>query len=320
MEPQYIRAYSERTDDSRPGDAIRFVASTSDVARDGMIVEAEGWQLDNFKRNPVFLWAHEYSSPPLGKVANVTVKGDQLIADVVFDQDDPEAQRIERKYRSGFLNAVSVGFNIIDFQPTNGDVAPRATKTELLEISGVPVPADPGALAERQRSIYRNLSRELAEVADDPTPTDSTGDESVRSSWAETSSAMLEQFQPYDPRPDDERRTEYDRLARDYKRHKKTPPEFATSAELEAFDEDVIAGRFLEGEVDLHPALFTRLFSRAGAVLSRKNLDDLAQAVALINGVTERAKKEEPADEPADEGRSFDEAKWRAALGIARKG
>lgn len=307
MEPQYIRAYATRADDSRPGDAIRFIASTSDVARDGMIVEAKGWQLDTFKRNPVFLWAHSYFDPPIGKVTNVAIDGDNLVADVVFDQDDPEAQRIERKYRNGILNAVSVGFNIIDYVTSTANEPMRATKTELLELSGVPVPADPNALAERQRSIYRKLSHELADIADDTTPPDSTGDDSARPSWDETSSGMLELFQPYDQRSDDERRTEYDRLSRSYRKHGKTPPEFATSAELEAFDEDAIAGRFLEGEVDQHPALFARMISRAGAVLSRKNREDLTNAINLINGVMERAKKEDD----QNDGESDDE---RAAI------
>ncbi|MCC6315427.1 MAG: hypothetical protein IT337_15590, partial [Thermomicrobiales bacterium] len=303
MEPQYIRAYTERTADSRPGDAIRFIASTSDVARDGMIVEAKGWQLDNFKRNPVFLWAHDYWAPPIGKVTDVRIEGDNLIADVVFDQDDPESQRIERKYRNGILSAVSVGFNIIDYTPAaNGDPM-RATRAELLELSGVPVPSDPKALKDRQRTVYRHLSDELARIADsdDTHSPDSNGDESARPSWDETSRSMLELFQPYGLRPDPIRRAEYDDLAREYARHRKTPPEFATAAELEAFDDDALRGRFLEGEADLHADHFTRLISRAGAVLSRKNLEDLNAAIALINGVMDRAKKETDTDTESDD-------------------
>lgn len=305
--PDYIRAYTERADDSRPGDAIRFIASTSEVARDGMVIEAAGWQLDNFKRNPVFLWAHNYSDPPIGKVTNIEVEKDRLIADVQFDQDDPKAVAIERKYRNGILNAVSVGFSVSDYQPSQGKDVPRALKSELLEISGVPVPSDPGALKERQKRAFRDLSAELAALSEedgDPTPTDSEGQPSARASWGETSAAMVDLFQPYDLRSDDERRTEYDRLSRDYARHKRTPPEFATAQELEAFDAETLAGRFLEGEADQHADLFTRLTNRAGAVLSRKNLEDLTQAIALINGVMDRAKKEEPKPDESDDERA----------------
>lgn len=311
--PEYIRAYTERADDSRPGDAIRFIASTSDVVRDGMIVEAAGWQLDNFKRNPVFLWAHNYFEPPIGTVKSIAIDGDNLIADVVFDQDDPEALRIERKYRNGILNAVSVGFNVIDYQPSQGQDAPRATKAELLEISGVPVPADPNALAERQRKLFRSLAHELAAIPDDDSPAPDA-DQSARSSWEDTSAAMVDLFQPYGPRSDDDRRSAYDRLARDYARHKRTPPEFATAAELQAFDDDTLRGRFLEGESDLHADRFIELSNRAGAVLSRKNREDLAQAITLINSVLDRAKKEP--EESDDDERTFDEMKWRTALGL----
>jgi HK97 family phage prohead protease len=311
--PEYIRAYTERADDSRPGDAIRFIASTSDVVRDGMIVEAAGWQLDNFKRNPVFLWAHNYFEPPIGTVKSIAIDGDNLIADVVFDQDDPEALRIERKYRNGILNAVSVGFNVIDYQPSQGQDAPRATKAELLEISGVPVPADPNALAERQRKLFRSLALELAAIPDDDSPAPDA-EQSARPSWEEASAAMVDLFQPYGPRSDDDRRAAYDRLARDYARHKRTPPEFATAAELQAFDDDTLRGRFLEGEPDLHADRFIELSNRAGAVLSRKNREDLAQAITLINSVLDRAKKEP--EESDDDERTFDEMKWRTALGL----
>lgn len=321
--PDYIRAFVERAAESKPGDAIRFVASTSDVARDGMVVEAEGWQLDNFRKNPVFLWAHNYSEPPIGRVENVSVEGDKLIADVVFDQEDANALRIERKYRSGILSAVSVGFNIVEYKPSDGKVAPRATKTELLELSGVPVPADPGALAERQRQFYRSLGTELLGITDaddDDKPTANTdentappADQSVRASWDETSAAMVELFRPYGQRSDDDRRADYDRLAREYARLRRTPPEFASNAELEAYDADALRGRFLEGEPDLYPSVFAAMTSRAGAILSRQNRDDLAQAAALITSVLERATKE--ADEAAagEENRAV-EAKLRALL------
>lgn len=320
METQFIRAYTERTAESRPGDAIRFIASTSEVARDGFMIDAAGWQLDNFRKNPVFLWAHNYSEPPIGKVTHIAVEDDNLIADVVFDQEDEKARNIERKYRAGMLSAVSVGFNIIDYTPSQGQDAPRANKTELLELSGVPVPADPNALAPRQKRAFADLGRELLALSEDdsehPNP-DSTGDQSARTSWVETSASMVELFQPYGLRSDDQRRTEYDRLAREYARHRKTPPEFATGKELEAFDADTLAGRFLEGEIDQHADLFAALTSRAGAVLSRKNRDDLNAAIALINGVMDRAKKEEQSDDEPDDERAFDEAKWRAAFGLS---
>lgn len=311
--PDILRAYTQRAAEASPGDAIRFVASTSDIARDGFIIDAAGWDLANFKRNPVVQWAHNYSEPPIGKVTHIEVKDDQLLADVVFDQNDEFARKIESKYRSGILNAVSVGFDIKQLEPGQGDKPMRATQTELLELSAVPVPADPGALAIRQQRGFRALGAELLKLADteggDPTTPTPPDDPTVRLSWAETAAAMVGLYQPYSQRPDDERRAEHERLTRAYARHKRTAPDFKTNAELEAFDADTLRGLFLEGEPVLFPDRFAAMASRAGAVLSQRNLSDLAQAAELIQAVITRAKKDAETPEHPDD----DEAA-RAAL------
>lgn len=349
--PDFIRAYQERAAGSgKPGEPIRFIASTSDVARDGMIIEAEGWMLDNFHRNPVFLWAHGYWEPAIGRVINVEVKDRELIADVVFDQDDEFARKIESKYRSGVLNAVSVGFDIKEIAPAVGDnPIARATKAELLEISGVPVPADPGALAQLAGRDLRSMSRQLKQLADEADPEGADGspaghaatdpattgsdpasptstttsqraddDATARLSWDDTAAAMVDLYRPYSLRPDSERRADYDRLVRAYGRHKKQFPEFKTTQELEAFDGDTLRGLFLEGEPERFPDRFAAMVSRAGAVLSQRNRNDLAKAAELITSVLERAQKEAEAAEGQDDERAAIAA-LRGIFGPAQK-
>lgn len=312
--PDILRAYTQRAAEASPGDAIRFVASTSDIARDGFVIDAAGWDLDNFRRNPVVQWAHNYSEPPIGKVTHIEVKDDQLLADVVFDQHDEFARKIESKYRNGILNAVSVGFDIKTLEPAQGEQPMRATRTELLELSAVPVPADPGALAIRQQRGFRALGAELLQLADateggDPDPETPPDDTTARLSWDATAAAMVDLYRPYSQRPDDERRAEHERLTRAYARHKRTAPDFKTAQELEAFDADTLRGLFLEGEPALFPDRFAAMASRAGAVLSQRNLSDLAQAAELIQAVITRAKKDAETPEQPDD----DEAA-RAAL------
>jgi hypothetical protein len=245
-------------------------------------------------------WAHNYYEPPIGKVTQIEVKDDQLLADVVFDQNDEFARKIESKYRNGILNAVSVGFDIKTLEPAQGEQPMRATRTELLELSAVPVPADPGALAIRQQRGFRALGAELLQLAaDDPPPTTPPDDATARLSWDDTAAAMVDLYQPYSQRPDDERRAEHERLTRAYARHKRTAPEFKTTAELEAFDADTLRGLFLEGEPARFPDRFAAMTSRAGAVLSQRNLSDLAQAADLIQAVITRAKKD--AETPDDD-------------------
>ena len=112
----FLRALAEVAEGSKPGEPIRFVASTGGVKRDGLDLDQGRWRLENYQRNPVVLWAHDYmgARPPIGK-ASVMVDedrdgtGHRLIADVVFDQADEFARSIENKYRNGFMSAVSVG-------------------------------------------------------------------------------------------------------------------------------------------------------------------------------------------------------------------
>lgn len=165
--PEYLRAYCDRaTDGDGDGGPIRFVASTEGVARDGMIINADAWDLGNYTRNNVVLWSHDYfgTRPPIGR-ADVSVEKRQLIADVTFDNGDAFAADIERKVRSGFLNAVSVGWDTLEMAPPQGaDQPARITKADLLDISVVPVPADPNALKERQKRGLTSVVDELTKI------------------------------------------------------------------------------------------------------------------------------------------------------------
>jgi HK97 family phage prohead protease len=134
------------------GRVLRFTGSTETEDRDGEVIKVAGWQLENYKKNPVFMWAHDYTQPPIGKAVNVHKRNGALIFDVEFaDKDTYEfADTIYKLYQGGFLHATSVGF-IPDSQfITEGDgvKSPRRTyaKQELLELSAVPVPSNPDAL------------------------------------------------------------------------------------------------------------------------------------------------------------------------------
>lgn len=152
MSKQFIRAFraDEQPAEGAPaGGPIRFVASTEGIKRDKLQLSAAGWQLDNYRKNPVVLWGHDYlGRAPIGR-AEVAVEGEQLVTDVTFDSGDPFAADIERKYRNGFLHAVSVGWEVLE------EDGQRILKQDLLDISAVPVPGDPDALIQRQAVAMR---------------------------------------------------------------------------------------------------------------------------------------------------------------------
>lgn len=156
---RYLRGHVVRADGDGP---IRFVAATEGKKADGIDLRMDRLSLDRFRANPVILYGHTYwgrDSLPIGRSVGEEIDDDRLLIDVEFDRDDQFAAQVERKYRQRFLNAVSVGF---DIRGLDQDGVPDSW--ELLELSAVPVPLDPEALAESGRAAVRSLHSELGEV------------------------------------------------------------------------------------------------------------------------------------------------------------
>jgi len=274
---QYLRAYAAEGASDDPEQPIRFVASTEGVKSDGVDLRMEDWSLDRYIRHPVVLYAHDFMGEhlPIGTGAP-SFEGRNLMIDVTFDRDDAFAMQVRGKVRKGMMGG-SVSW---DTQPREGKRV-----NELLEFSIVPVPLDPNALPQRQRLAWADMGRELLAMAED-------GD-----AWQETAAAMVDLYLDRSRTSDAERRKEYNRVARLYRLADKTPPEFLRYADLAALGEAELAGLFVEGEAEM----LADRFMRTGKVLSARNLGDLEQAIALINGVIARAKKEAETEEPQDE-------------------
>lgn len=122
--------------------SYEVLASTSAIDRQGDSIDQSGWVIGNYLKNPVMLWAHDYSELPVAKATSVEVtsKGLQVKFEFAPAEANPKAAQIKMLYDEGFLNAVSVGFMCLE---QNGNLITRA---ELLEVSFVPVPANQEAL------------------------------------------------------------------------------------------------------------------------------------------------------------------------------
>jgi len=145
---------------------LRFIGSTETPDRAEDIVSVAGWEVKNYLKNPIVLWAHRNDIPPIAKAKSVYI--DERAKALVFDIDFPKVEDISdpanpsehalfvdtiyRMCKAGLLNAVSVGFRGIEVNPRedqNGPMYMRGSKfkrQELLELSVVPVPANPDAL------------------------------------------------------------------------------------------------------------------------------------------------------------------------------
>lgn len=128
-----------------------FMISTSAIDRDGDTIDPKGWDLTAFKENPVVLWAHDYSQPPIGRAINIAATEHGLRADVEFTPKGmhPFADMVYDMIQAGFLNATSVGFRGKGEKAQNRERGYDFTSQELLEFSIVPVPSNPEALALR---------------------------------------------------------------------------------------------------------------------------------------------------------------------------
>ncbi len=132
---------------------IRFVFSDGTIDRSGDSIDQAGWKTDAYRDNPVALWAHDSSSPPIGRSSNVGTVAGKLMGDIEFMGADisPFADSIYRMVTAGFIKAVSVGFIPLEYSFSKDKNRPYGidfTKQELLEISVCPVPCNPNALQE----------------------------------------------------------------------------------------------------------------------------------------------------------------------------
>ena len=136
------------------------MVSTEGVDRDGDILEAMGAEIDNYLKNPVVLFGHQYFTPDAVvaralEVTKIPGRGVKKVIQFVKRGISRSADLVHDLFANGYLQAFSVGFIPIEQEPrkdANGDELTRGVlykKWELLESSVVIVPSNQDALAIR---------------------------------------------------------------------------------------------------------------------------------------------------------------------------
>ena len=151
---------------------VQFTISKEVEDRDGDILRASGCDFTNYMKNPVFLSFHNSREFPLGKVTKFWVEGKSVKATVYFptlkelSSDENNASEKAKLvdftyhcYKTGMLNAVSVGFIPLEWTETKNGF--DITKWELLEFSAVAVPANQDAIAEAVKSFGNDFAKGL---------------------------------------------------------------------------------------------------------------------------------------------------------------
>lgn len=124
---------------------VTYQFSDESVGRDGHIVKASAWMTENFEKNPVFLWGHLDSEPPIGKVFGLHTENRTLCGAVKYAESE-FADSIYQLVRDGYLNATSTSWMPIEWDRLESGGC-CFTAVDLLEISQVCIPALPTALA-----------------------------------------------------------------------------------------------------------------------------------------------------------------------------
>ena len=139
---------------------LTITATTEARDRDGDIISAKGWLLDNYKKNPVFLWAHNYMSVPLAAAVKIARKRSPWRIDLTHrfptKELNPFADMILGLYYEKIINAGSVGFIPYEWEKIEDDETEKRNRPtysnrkylqqELLEHSGCAIPSNPEAL------------------------------------------------------------------------------------------------------------------------------------------------------------------------------
>lgn len=123
-----------------------FVASTESLDSHGTILRQD-WDLSRYERNPIVLWNHN-PNEPIG-TASIRVEDGQLLADVTFDDVDPQAIRVQGLVKRKVVRGMSVGFRagqttLVD---TGDGFVPVYSQNKLFEVSVVSLPSNEDSLA-----------------------------------------------------------------------------------------------------------------------------------------------------------------------------
>ncbi len=117
----------------------------------GFRVKNSGMMLDRFKANPVLLDSHRSygTDGVIGRWENIRIENGLLLADAVFNEDDPEAMKVAQKVESGFLRGASLGldpYTMENFEINEFDGVPDLLKSEVMEASIVAIPNNANAI------------------------------------------------------------------------------------------------------------------------------------------------------------------------------
>src|SRR5437868_6418452 len=114
-----------------------YILSDASIDRYGDSILSSGWVLDNFRKNPVALFAHN-ASFVIGKWKNVRVSNNALLGslDLAPAGTSDRIDEIRKLVDADILKSVSVGFTPLTYKERDdGEVGFIYEQQELIECS-----------------------------------------------------------------------------------------------------------------------------------------------------------------------------------------
>lgn len=162
---------------------IQMTGSTEDFDRVSDRMLMSGVMLDNYLKNPVILANHNYgdSEKPtcIARSLDTRVQGKQLVFKIQFAETG-NAKDWFYLYANKYMNASSIGFNPIKYEP-NDQGGYDYTMWELLELSLVAVPCNPNAIQNAYKGGHISKSMYDFINQDKPKEVEEMTDEEVKS-------------------------------------------------------------------------------------------------------------------------------------------
>ena len=145
------------------------IISTETIDRHKEVVKADGIEIETYMKHPVLLSSHRYDDlrKQIGIVKELRRQGKKWIAKYQYfvGEGNEEADWAYKLAQKG-VAAFSIGFIPKEYEDGDGEVRTIYTKSELIEISQVVVPANPEALQKSLKS-EDEIEKEIAKAIEE---------------------------------------------------------------------------------------------------------------------------------------------------------
>ena len=316
---------------------IQFKITDETVDRMSDVLKIDGWMTENFEANPVVLFGHSHYDPPVGKAVTLDVqkRKKQILSVTEFTPKDlyPMGYMMYQMYLKGFMNAVSVGFQPLEYAFVSSETdAERARKAgidflkhDLLEYSAVPVPANPKALVEAKglgidvaplkkwaedildESSSRNLSDDARRRLEVLRSAASTGGRALILEIGEMKMALPKEL----PQGSDSGTTNEAKGEKSSPVKKVVTESWSCGTDGHSHASESEANKCIQFDESLEEAVKAvggvTAVIKAGRVLSKKNETALRSAVEQLTGVLAQLDKADEEEEDDEEDKETDE-------------